>query len=284
MKRYLNVKRAILGCLLTSMGISLNAFSQQEPGLQTNIESLQELAPSRPGVFDSSAYVEAGYTFDSLTNQYSNWNSEYLNIFLPFHENGLVNLQLQNANRFGQVDQDMNITYAYPFSYGILNLSGGASPNSHFLPQTAFGMEWNGRLPQNFGYILGANQKQFSSFYSNASTNAYNLGLEKYIGEFRFAYVGTISTINRDQGAYASKVQAQWVGASNNRIGITYAGGMEPTVVSLNNLESIPFNYVQIDSLYWITESVGITAALWHGRESSYYQRNGGQLGLRLNF
>ncbi len=269
-----------LACLL----ITFLAVAQESPDLQTNVEGLQELAPSRPSVFDSSAYVEAGYTFDSLTNNYANWNSEYVNVFLPLHQNGLVNVQLQNANRYGQNDQDINITYAYPFSYGILNLYGGASPNGHFLPQSTLGTEWDGHLPNGFGYILGANQKQFSSFYSNASTNAYNLGLEKYIGEFRFAYVGTISSINRDAGSYASKVQAQWIGETNNRLGFTYASGMEPTVVSLNNLAAIQFNYVQVDSLYWLTKDIGITAALWHGKEASYYQRNGGQLGLRFNF
>lgn len=282
--RKILISQSRLSVALVCLVTATVAVAQQEPDLQTNVESFQELAPARPSVFDSSAYIEAGYTYDSLTNNYANWNSEYLNLFMPLHENGLVNVQLQNANRYGQVDQDINITYAYPFSYGILNLYGGASPNGHFLPESTLGTEWDGRLPNAFGYILGVNQKQFSSFYSNASTNAYNVGVEKYIGEFRFAYVGTISTINRDAGSYASKVQAQWVGPTNNRLGITYAGGMEPTVVSLNNLASVQFSYVQVDSLYWLTKTIGITAALWHGREASYYQRNGGQLGLRFNF
>jgi YaiO family outer membrane protein len=284
MNRKLFIDRVKAFVVFSLFLVSTPVFSQQEPDLQTNMENLEELVPARPGAFDSSAYVEAGYTFDSLTNNYANWNSEYLNVFLPLHQNGLVNVQLQNANRYGQNDQDINIIYAYPFSYGILNLYGGTSPNGHFLPQTTFGAEWDGRLPQSFGYILGANQKQFSSFYSNASTNAYSLGLEKYIGDFRFAYVGTVSSINRDVGSYASKVQAQWIGPTNNRLGITYAGGMEPTVVSLNNLVPIQFSYVQIDALYWLTNTVGVTAALWHGNEASYYQRNGGQLGLRFNF
>ena len=277
-------RQLILVAVLWCFAFTPKAFSQQEPILETNVNSFEELTFNRPSVFDGSSYIEAGYSFDSLTNNYANWNSEYLNLFMPLHEKGLVNVQLQNANRYSQSDQDINLTYAYPFSYGILNINGGYSPNGHFLPQNTVGAEWDGRLPENFGYIFGANQKQFSSFYSNASTNAYNLGLEKYISNFRFAYVGSISSINRQQGSYASKVQAQWVGESNNRLGVTFAQGIEPTVVGLNQLAVIQFNYVQIDSLYWITKDFGITSALWHGKEGSYYQRNGGQIGVRLNF
>ena len=270
--------------LIFCFALTLNAHSQESEVLNSNTNSLEELFSTRPTVFDGPAYIEAGYSFDSLSNGYANWNSQYVNLFLPLHEKGLVNIQVQNANRFSQTDQDVNLTYAQSFKYGILNLSGGYSPNGHFLPQAAVGLEWNGRLPQNFGYIASVNQKQFSSFYSNASTNAYNLGLEKYIGEYRFAYVGSISSINRQQGSYASKIQAQWVGETNNRLGLTVAQGIEPTVVALNQLASIQFNYVQIDSLYWLTKDIGLTSALWHGKEGAYYQRNGGQIGLRLNF
>jgi YaiO family outer membrane protein len=280
----LQKKLVIYLLLATYLLFSRVGYSQVPTNLESHTEGFQELSPSRPSVFDSSPYVEAGYTYDGLTNNYANWNSEYLNIFVPLHENGFINAQIQNANRYGEVDQDLNVLYAYPFSYGVMNVFGGGSANGHFLPQTTVGAEWNGRLPQSFGYIVGVNQKQFSSFYSNALTNAYNLGLEKYIGEYRLAYVGNINTINRQQEAYASKIQIQWVGSSNNRLGFTYAWGREPIAASLNELVSINFSYAQIDSLYWLNKTVGITTAIWHGMEGAYYQRNGFQIGIRVNF
>ncbi len=275
---------SFLACMFA---FSQLAICQEIPNLQTGVSALEELSFSdstRPAIFDAAPYIEVGSSFDQLTNNYANWSSQYLNLSLPLHENGLVNIQAQNVQRFSMVDQELDITYAYPVKYGVINVEGGYSANPNFLPQTSVGLGWNGRLAQNFGYIIAANQKQYSQSYSNASTNLYNLGLEKYWGEFRFAYVGMISSINRDQGSFASKVQAQWIGESNNRLGLTYAQGMEPTVVALNNLSSIQFQYVQIDGLYWITKTIGITSAAWHGKEGSYYQRNGGQLGLRVSF
>lgn len=275
----------ILACAL--FGFSQNSISQEVPNLQIGTSDIEEMSLSgkaRPVVFDAAPYIEIGSSFDQLTNNYANWSSQYLNLSLPLQENGLVNIQAQNVQRFSMVDQELDVSYAYPLKYGVVNIEGGYSANPNFLPQTSVGVGWNGKLPQNFGYIIAANQKQYSQSYANASTNLYNLGLEKYWGQFRFAYVGMISSINRDQGSFASKVQAQWISDTNNRLGLTYAQGMEPTVVALNNLSSIQFQYIQLDGLYWVTKTVGITSAIWHGKEGSYYQRNGGQLGLRVSF
>lgn len=270
--------------LLISAG---SALAQNAVNVQIGATALDESSPGnagRPAVFDAAPYVEIGSNYDQLTNNYASWSAQYLNLSVPLQANGLVNVQAQNVQRFSMVDQDLNIAYAYPTKFGVINLDGGYSANPNFLAQTSLGLGWNGKLPEGFGYIIAANQKQYSESYANAATNMYSLGLEKYIGEFRFAYVGMVSSINRNQGSFASKVQGQWIGSSANRIGLTYAQGMEPAVVALNNLASIQFQYVQIDSLYWITKTVGVTTALWHGKEGSYYQRNGGQLGLRATF
>lgn len=264
-----------------------NSFAQDNQNIQIGATALDELEPgsyARPAVFDAAPYVEIGSNYDQLTNNYASWSAQYLNLSVPLQENGLVNVQAQNVQRFSMVDQDLNIAYAYPTKSGVINVEGAYSANPNFLPQTSLGLGWNGKLPEGFGYIVAANQKQYSESYANASTNMYSLGVEKYIGEFRFSYVGMISSINRNQGSFASKVQGQWIGSSANRIGLTYAQGMEPAVVALNNLASIQFQYMQIDGLYWMTKTVGLTTALWHGKEGSYYQRNGGQLGLRITF
>lgn len=238
----------------------------------------------RPSVFDSQPYVEGGVTFDKLTNNRNNWNSQYANVFVPLKENGYIFATVQNANRFATNDQGVNLTYAYPFSAGILNLDLGYTFNAEFLPQSSIGLGWNGKLPENFGYIMSANQQKYSEFYFNSNTNAYSLGLEKYIDIYRLAYVGTVSTVNSTQPGYSSKIQLQRIDNNDNRIGFTGAFGMAPTVLSPGNLSSINSQYYQVDGLYWLNKSVGITSALWFGHEGIYYNRTGFLLGVRVKF
>lgn len=281
------MRGALRALVLINLICIQQSFAQDAQNIQIGASALDELPPginNRPAVFDAAPYVELGSNFDQLTNNYAAWSAQYFNVFLPLKENGLINIQAQNVQRFSMVDQDLNAAYAYPLQYGVINVEAGYSANPNFLPQNTLAVGWNGKFPKGFGYIIAANQKQYGESYANAATNMYSLGLEKYVGEFRFAYIGMISSINRTQGSFASKIQGQWVGTSGNRLGLTYAQGMEPAVVALNNLTSIQFNYLQIDGLYWLTKTIGITTALWHGKEGSYYQRNGGQLGLRVAF
>ena len=118
--------------------------------------------------------------------------------------------------------------------------------------------------------------------YKDAKINIYSLGVEKYAGEFRLAYAALVSSIDHSRSELGHKMQIQWISESNSRLGVTYYFGIEPERVDQNTLSSIKTNYLQLDGLIWPAKNVGLVAAYWHGMEGDYYQRNGGQLGLRL--
>ena len=248
--------------------------------IQTEITPFEELAYQRPSVFDSKPYVEAGYTTDHLTNGYQTWDSQYINVFVPLQHRGMFNIQVDNVKRYGIQDQAISGVYAYPFAKGVLNIEAGYAANAVYLAKSSVGLIWNGRLPNSFGYTIGTSQRQ----YLESQTAIYKLGVEKYFGNIRFAYTALLSTINGVQPAYGQLLQAQWVGDNLNKVGVSYAFGMEPMVVAPGALASIKTNYLQIDGLYWASNRIGITAALWHGMQGDFYQRTGGQIGVRVTF
>ena len=246
--------------------------------IQTELTPLEELAYQRPSVFDSKPYLETGYATDRLTNGYQAWESQYVNLFLPMQQRGMFNIQANHLRRYGITDKALSVAYAYPFSVGVLNIEVGYAGNAAYLPKNNWGFSWNGRLPQNFGYTVGTLQRQ----YLESQSATYQLGVEKYFGNFRFAYTGLLSTINGTQATYGQLLQAQWVGENMNKIGLSYAQGLEPMVVSPGALAAIQTQYIQADGLYWLNKNVGITLSIWHGMQGDFYQRNGGQLGVRF--
>lgn len=257
---------------------SLGAACAVSTLLQASPAAAGEPASMRPSAFDASPYVEAGYTSDYLTNHAPEWNSEYVLVNLPLKAFGLLTVQGENVERFGLTDQTISASYAYSFPIGIITLDGRYADNPDFLAKNTVGLVWNGKLPDGLGYNLGAEQRQ----YEDAKTNIYSLGVEKNIGEFRFAYTCMVSSIDHSNGELAHRMQAQWISASNNRVGVTYSFGIEPEKIDQNTLTSIKTNYVQVNGLFWPVKRVGLVAAYWHGMEGRYYQRNGGQLGLRI--
>ncbi|NTW52713.1 MAG: YaiO family outer membrane beta-barrel protein [Chlorobiaceae bacterium] len=235
-------------------------------------------ANARPAVFDSPPSVEAGFTADHLTNNYAAWNSQYLSLTVPMKASGLFNLRLENVGKYDMTDQAISFAYSLPFDAGVLSVDGGYSANPGFLPKNSLGIGWNGHLPQGFGYIVGATQRE----YVDATTRIYRLGAEKYSGPFRFAYTALFSSIDNSRSKLAHQLQAQWISNEDNRLGLTYAFGVEPEVLGVGNISAINTRYIQLDGLYWLTKKVGVNAALWYGRAGDYYQHNGGQLGLRV--
>lgn len=234
----------------------------------------------RPAIFDSHPYVEVGGSYEGLSNGYAPWESQYLDLMLPLKKNGLVYLQLLNSERFSQVDQSAYLNYAYPIQYGVLNIEGSHTHNPQFLSRNSYGLGWNGKLPYQFNYLISSKE----SNYLDGRTSNQNIGIDKYLYQFRFAYVATYSTLNSQKSGWLSRYQVQWYSPKNHRIGISYASGHEPMVINIGNLTTVDTQQYQIDGLYWISRDWGLTLAAWHAKQGGYYQRNGGQIGIRMAF
>jgi YaiO family outer membrane protein len=243
-------------------------------GVQDNV------TPSpRPAVFDSNPYVEVGASYEGLTNGYAPWQSQYLNLTMPMKEDGLVYLQLLNAQRFSEQDSSAYANYAYPLSLGTINIEGSYDPNAKFLAKNLGGIGWTGKLPESFNYLISTR----ATNYSDSRTNTNNYGLDKYIGQFRLAYTLVSSSLNSANNVWANKFQVKWYSESNNQIGLSYTSGHEPLLITPGNLTNVATKQMQIDGLYWF-DKIGVTYSIWHAVEGAYYERNGGQLGLRIPF
>lgn len=246
-----------------------------------NALPLEAVAPEAiPSVFSQAPYAETGASYEHLTNGYTPWASQYLDITLPMKQRGLLYINLLNANRFSQNDTAAYLSYAYPLAYGVLSAEGGYTINPQFLTRNLYGLGWNGRLPYQFNYLVSAKESQ----YQVGKTQTFNLGLDKYFGNYRVAYTAVRSVLDYSQRSWLSKFQGQWFGDSGHRIGLTYTTGHEPMVVTVGNLLNIDVVTYQIDGLYRINDTVGLTVAAWHAVQGSYYQRNGGQIGVRVAF
>lgn len=249
----------------------------------TDAQALPEDEPTpetTPAVFSQKPFVEIGASYEHLTNGYTPWASQYLDVTVPMRERELLNMNILNANRFSQNDTAAYVSYAYPLAYGVLSAEGGYTVNPEFLTKDLYGLGWNGRLPYQLNYLLTARE----SHYQVGKTQRFNFGLDKYFWDYRVAYTLVRSVLDYTERSWLSKFQAQWLSEAGHRFGLTYSTGHEPMVVTIGNLVNIDVQTYQIDGLYKINETVGVTVAAWHAVQGSYYQRNGGQVGVRVAF
>lgn len=238
------------------------------------------VSPSLPGVFSEKPYAEIGGSYEHLTNGYTPWASQYLDVTVPLKSNGLVYMNVLNANRFSQNDTAGYVNYAYPTKYGVVSAEGGYTINPQFLTKDLYGVGWNGVLPYQFNYLITGR----ASEYLVGNTRTINMGLDKYYGDFRLAYTLVRSVLDYSQRSWLSKFQVQWLGESGHKLGLLYSTGHEPMVVTIGNLSNVDVVTYQLDGLYKINKTVGLTASAWHSMQGAYYQRNGGQIGVRVAF
>lgn len=272
------VLSCLFRCLVAALSVTAG-WANAEPEDAESLESSADLL-TLPSVFFQKPYAEIGGSYEHLTNGYTPWASQYLDLTVPLNAQGLVNVNILNANRFSQNDTAGYLSYAYPFSYGVLSAEGGYTINPQFLTKDLYGIGWNGRLPYSFNYLLSARTSQ----YLTGDTQTINMGIDKYYSAYRFAYTLVRSVLDYSERSWLSKFQVQWLGESGHKVGLLYATGHEPMVVTIGNLSNIDVVTYQADGLYKINNNVGLTISLWHAVQGSYYQRNGGQLGVRVTF
>jgi YaiO family outer membrane protein len=236
-------------------------------------------AAELPGVFSERPAVEFTLGIDRLTNQYAQWSHQAVDVVLPMKEQGLLYVEGMSAHRYGAQDQDLYGAYSLPFEQGTLSVEGGYATPAQFLARSLYGVNWNGRLPQGFGFSIAFRQR----YYSTSSAEAYGLGLEKYLGDFRVALGGTRSTLNHQQPQWSMHAQIQWM-RERSRWGFTFATGLEPEMVALGSLASVRTELYQVENVTPLSSDVSLVAALWHAKQGYHFERNGGQIGLRMAF
>ncbi len=283
--KMLSIKVSLMqrGCLLCfcllMLASGLSAQVTQVPSIQVALRDVQ----AAPGIFYSKPHLEAGLSYDHLTNHYASWRGQTIDWLMPLQEKGLIYLQALHANRYNQQDTSVYGSYAYPTQWGIINAELGHASAPHFLSDHLYGLSWTGYGPHDgsygFNYLLGTKQ----THYSDSRTAAESLGLEAYLGNWRWAYMATHSDLNHVKSGWVNKYQMQWLG-SVNRLGLTYISGDEPTVLSPNHLVNTDIETIQLDGVYALSKTYALTGMIWHTKQGHFYQRNGVQFGLRVSY
>lgn len=232
-----------------------------------------------PKIFSSKPYVESGFGVDHLTNNQSKWSHQYIDLMLPMREKGLIYFQALRASRYLENDGSVFLSYSYPTSLGVISLDTTYSENPTFLIKRGYGTTWTGYGIYGFNYLLGLKNNQ----YVDSRTDSQVLGLESYLGSWRFAYLANHSQLNHSKSGWVNKYQIQYFGEST-RLGVTYARGSEPTLISPGNMMNADIETYQIDGAYPISSSVSITSMIWHSKQGYFYLRNGIQFGIRYTY
>jgi len=227
--------------------------------------------------------VEAGATYEHLTNGNPDWRSLYLDAMQTFAPRQTLYGTVRETDRFDLRDFELAAGYAHPFGAKLTGvIEAGYSPDHNVLPEnSAFGqMFW----AAGGGWTLNGGARY--SNYTDSAARVLTAGVERYFGHLRAAYTYYNGKPEDASSASSHRVALDYYYFDErSRVGLAISWGREvenvgpPTGIITSDVRSL-----SIVGRHWITPDWAIAWEIGTHEQGDLYRRTGGRLGLRRRF
>ncbi len=236
------------------------------------------LVPTR--VADRPTQLEAGITYEGLSNGYDDWRSVYLWADHTYGKRKVVYGGVRETQRYALRDLEAHAGVSYPLTeQWMATLEASASPDHNVLPKWALFGELGYVYKDGWGMTAGLSQTQ----YGSARSDSGRLGVERYVGNYRLAYTASFARLEGNGSATTHKAQANYYYGAHNNLGIAVVTGQEvnsdPAGVVTTDVRSAILN-----GIHWFLPRWAISYELLVHRQGDSYTRKGAKVGLRHNF
>jgi YaiO family outer membrane protein len=187
------------------------------------------------------------------------------------------------ASRFNQTDPHYTVGgYAPLGTRAFLNLEASFSPTHLILPQTDLLGSVEDRLGGGWGYAGGYERR----LYTNVGATIYSLMLDRYVGNYRFAYRVSAANLSNVAGlALTHDLRAtRYYGArGDSSVGLALTAGRDVENIGTSVLVS-PVRGVSLSGVHWFERDWALDWNLETQSLNRLYSRSGASLGLHFRF
>ena len=245
---------------------------------------LQALRGAGSG-FVPRSEVEAGLSYEHLTNGYAEWKSAYLAGEWLYAPRQVLYGTTRLTDRFSQADQELTLgTYQPLGSFYDYQLEISGSPSYEILPKYSLFGGFTRKLPDKWGASLGARHSEYSATYSNL----YSATMGRYFANERLEYTLYLGKAEAAGETYSHRLQWTHFYDERSRVAVYVATGQETEntgVPGPAQLVSSSVLSLGIVGRHWLPgDRWALSYELWRHEQGDYYTRWGGALGIRLQF
>lgn len=228
--------------------------------------------------------IELGNSYYSLNHNYANWRSVYLDILEKTVSGKTIYSNIRETERFSFKDQQVVAGIYSPLGNQWITLFEASLSSSHrVLPHWSVLLQVQRTFDQGWVTHIGMRRTK----YQNASvihTNIGNITLERYIGNYRFAYSFYANRVDEGGSSISHALQANYYYGDHDSIGVIYAFGKD-----IQNIPPVPPTYYDVHSIvlsgrHWFTSRLALSHEITLDRQGNLYSRKGFRLGIRYLF
>jgi YaiO family outer membrane protein len=235
-------------------------------------------AATNPPVPAPTTDLELGATYESLTNGFPAWSSQYLLFTKKYDAQRVDYAEVDDVSRFSKHDVQLTLGAYFPLGARWAGFAEGSfSPTYRVLPSNsiAAGATYNSGSKWYEGVTLR------HTGYASTNVNSTALSLEHYWASFRIAYSVTAAHLQATGTDVDHSIELdRYYGEKNSYVGIGYTFGREVENVGLPALLVSNVNGLSISGRHWTSDRWAIAYGLESFKQGASYTRSGGHLGL----
>ncbi len=254
------VVRATIAATLTGLTCAKSAQAQQPNTL-----------PSVP-----PTVLTAGISHERLNNEQPSWQQQDVGLQTGFGPRSLWEIGARRAQRFGLSDSEFNAGLTMPLSAGWNgSIAATYSPESRFFARASGSVQLTRSLSGGWD-VHGQWQRRV---YDTITTNAFGAGLDKYVGDWRYAAIVTYGRSNVGPIGSVARLQVDRDFGDRAKLSAIATFGREldsakPGSQAYRVNSYVLFGVLPISAKWSLRGEVGTH------RLTGLYQRTGGRLGV----
>ena len=232
---------------------------------------------------DAFLDVEAGGTYEHLSNGRDPWSSVYLDAARQFAPRQTLYGGVRETERFAFRDSEIGLGYSQPLGAKWTAVLEGTYSSQHnvLAENSVFGqLAWAAPA----GWVVSAGARR--SEYTTSRVNLLAGTVERYWSAFRAGY----SIYNgRPEGSGSATSHRvfldHYYDGERSRIGVGAGWGREvenqgpPTGILTTDIRNLT-----IGGRHWLSGNWAVAWDGWTQQQGDLYRRTGGRLGLRYRF
>ncbi len=225
----------------------------------------------------SHLQVEAGATYERLTDGYAPWRSVYAESAWKAEHGQTLYGSIRTTERFDLHDNEILAGAYLPLrDASTLLLEANASGTYDVLPRASGLVQWEQRWAVGIGTQLGLRR----TVYDDAWTNQESLTVDRYFGSHYAAYTFYTGQIEGGGSPDSHRIQWRYYYTDASFLGVSYTQGVEIEHGASGTLTS-DVRTLSLTGRHWITPQWALSYELLDHDQGTSYMRRGVRLGVR---
>lgn len=211
-----------------------------------------------------------GAGYDNLSGGLPSWNNQFVELQYEHDPSQLYRLLLGRNARYSSADTTVGLGAEFSWPSGWLagtELSSASGPD--YLPELAFAAHVGKAL--DGGWVLDLRYQRRD--YEAADVDGWVGSIEKYAGDFRYAYSLGRSRLDRTSGLVNHRIATDWYYASDASIGVTISAGDEAESLADGRVLESRVKAASLNGRRGVTERIELRWWLGVSEQGDFYRR-----------